>query len=80
MYDTHAPLRCVLRLAGGTAVFFGINALLKLPFSESFLASGTTAAYLVRSARYAIVIFADLALYPMIFRPLDRVFRKKAKA
>ena len=43
-----------------------------------FLDSGSMAAYLVRSLRYAIVTFTDMALYPMVFRPMDRVFQKKA--
>jgi hypothetical protein len=35
------------------------------------------AAYLVRCVRYAIVTFADMALYPMLFGPMDRVFGEK---
>jgi len=76
--NTRKPLRCVLRIVGGVLVFFGVNTLLKLPFSSDFLSSGTMAAYLVRCARYAIVIFVDMALYPMLFRPMDRVFKEQA--
>ena len=75
--NTRVPLRCVLRILGGVAVFFGVNTLLKLPFSKEFLDSGSMAAYLVRSLRYAIVTFTDMALYPMLFRPMDRFFQKK---
>lgn len=75
--NTHRPLRCVLRMIGGVAVFFGINSLLKMPFSKEFLASATTVAFLVRFARYAIVIFIDIALYPMVFKPMDKVFGEK---
>lgn len=66
--NTRSPLRSVLRVLGGVAVFFGLNTLLKLPFSKEFLESGTLAAYLVRTLRYAVVIFADLGVYPLVFR------------
>ena len=46
----------------------------QLPFSSSFLSSGTTLAYLVRSARYAIILFVVVAIYPMAF---DRIGKKK---
>ena len=75
--NTRVPLRCVLRILGGLAVFFGVNTLLKLPFSEAFLSSGTLAAFTVRALRYAIVTFADIALYPMLFKPMDKLFRAK---
>ena len=45
-----------------------------MPFSSSFLSSGTTLAYLVRSARYAIILFVVVAIYPMAF---DRIGKKK---
>ena len=66
--NTRSPLRSVLRVLGGVAVFFGLNTLLKLPFSKDFLENGTMAAYLVRTLRYAVVIFVDLGVYPLVFR------------
>lgn len=39
--NTRNPLRSVLRVLGGVAVFFGLNTLLKMPFSSDFLNSGT---------------------------------------
>lgn len=66
--NTHVWWRCILRVLGGVAVYLALNTLLKLPFSAEFLDGGTMAAYLVRTARYAIVVFADIALYPMLFR------------
>jgi len=75
--NTREPLRAILRVIGGGAVYFGLNLALKLPFSSAFLDSGTFAAHLVRSARYAIVIFAVIALYPLLFRLTARIGRKK---
>jgi len=66
--NTRSPLRSVLRVLGGVAVFFGLNTLLKLPFSKDFLENGTMAACLVRTLRYAVVIFADMGVYPLVFR------------
>ena len=66
--NTRSPLRSVLRVLGGVAVFFGLNTLLKLPFSKEFLENGTMAACLVRTLRYAVVIFADMGVYPLVFR------------
>ena len=66
--NTRSFLWSIVRLACGGAVFFGLNALLKLPFSSEFLDSGTMGALLVRAARYAVVIFVDMGVYPMAFR------------
>ena len=63
----------MLRVLGGVAVFFGLNTLLKLPFSKEFLESGTLAAYLVRTLRYAVVIFVDMGVYPLVFRLTGKV-------
>ena len=71
--NTRVWWKILLRLAGGVAVYFGLNTLLKLPFSPEFPASVTFFAFLVRALRYAIVLFADIALYPMLF---DRIGKK----
>ena len=65
--NTRNPLRGILRVLGGVAIFFGLNTLLKLPFGSEFLESGTAAAHAVRAGRYALAIFADLGLYPLLF-------------
>ena len=65
--ETGNPLAAALRLIGGFAVYFGGNTLLKLPFSKEFLAQPVMAAFLVRTARYAVVSFIMLAIYPMLF-------------
>ena len=72
--STRVWWKIILRLAGGVALYFALNTALKLPFSSAFLDSGTAAAYLVRTLRYTIVLFADIALYPMAF---DRIGKKK---
>ena len=58
----------VARLLGGLAVYLVVNSLLKMPFSKEFLSDGSTAALMVRCARYAIVAFIDFGVYPMLFK------------
>ena len=76
--NTRSVPRCILRVLGGLLVFFGLNSLLKLPFSSDFLASGSLASHLVRTARYTVVTFADMGLYPMLFRLTERIGKKPA--
>ena len=66
--NTRNPLLSVLRIIGGFALYFGLNTVLKLPFSKEFLSSATTAAFLVRAARYCIITFVIIGAYPMVFR------------
>jgi len=64
---TRNPLACVLRVAGGGAIYALLNTLMKLPFSEEFLESASFGQFAFRFARYAIIIFIDIAIYPMLF-------------
>ncbi len=66
--NTQSVIRKMLRLIGAVAIFFALNTLLKLPFSPVFLASGTPLAHFVRTARYAVVIFTLIGIYPLLFR------------
>ncbi len=66
--NTRNPLRMILRVAGGFALFFGLNKVLKLPFSEEFLARQTYPSFLARAGRYAVILFVLMAVYPMAFR------------
>ncbi len=66
--NTRKPLWRLLRLLGGLAIYFALSKLLKLPFSKEFLSGGTTAALLVRCARYAVIAFVGFGVYPMLFR------------
>ncbi len=70
--NTRVPLYCVLRLAGGLAVFLGLSALIKLPFSGEFLASPVPAAFLLRTLRYAVSVFVSLGIYPMSFAKVEK--------
>lgn len=74
--NTRNVLRWVLRLVMGIGLYFGVNELLKLPFSSDFLHSGTMPAYAVRSLRYCVVAFVIIGVYPMLFRVGDKVFKK----
>jgi hypothetical protein len=79
--NTRKPLWTVIRLLGGLAVYFVLNKLLKLPFSEEFLSNGTTASLLVRCARYGVIAFVDFGVYPMLFRLENgRAMKKTDKA
>lgn len=68
----------ILRIVLGFVVYFVLNTVLKLPFPKAFLDSGTTAAMLVRTVRYAVILFVEFGVYPMAFPWLDRVMGKKA--
>lgn len=74
--NTRKPLQCVLRLVGGFAGFGLLDVLLKLPFPSDFLTSGTLPALLVRSARYFVIVFLLLGVYPLAFRFFEKVGRK----
>lgn len=76
--NTKNPVRAILRVVGGGGIYAAMNPLLKLPFSSEFLESGTFAAHLVRTLRYGIIIFVVLAIYPMLFKQVDKLFKKKA--
>ena len=74
--NSRKPIWMILRVLGGFAVYVGCNTLLKLPFSAEFLESGTMIALLVRSARYLLVMFVMMGVYPMLFK-LEKRLRKK---
>ena len=62
----------ILRMAGALVIYFGINTLLKMPFSSEFRASNTFASHLVRTIRYMLVLFVPMAIYPMCFKLFHR--------
>lgn len=74
--NTRSVVRSILRVAGGAAVFFGLNTLLKLPFSSDFLAQPVFAARLIRTLRYTLVLFIDIGVYPMLFKYTAKIGRK----
>ncbi len=74
--DTRNIWAMILRVAGAFTIYYVLNTLLKLPFSREFLASGTLKAFLVRTARYAIIIFAIIGIYPKVFPLFERIGKK----
>ena len=77
--DTRKPVFMVLRLIGGVACFFGLNTLLKLPFSSDFLNAGTMGAFLIRTLRYAIVVFIIIGVYPMLFALCEKTGKSSSR-
>ncbi|MBR2528858.1 MAG: phosphatase PAP2 family protein [Blautia sp.] len=75
--NTRSPLISVLRVLGGTLVYFGLNYLLKLSLDKSFLVSGTMAAFTLRTLRYGLCLFVIIGVYPMLFR-LEKRFTRDA--
>lgn len=72
--ETRNVIGSILRVIGGGALYFGLNALLKMPFPKELLESATMPSFLIRTGRYAIIIFVLIGIYPMIFNLI-----KKAK-
>lgn len=64
---TRNPLAIILRVAGGIAIYYGLEALLVLPFSKELLSSATSLQFLIRFIRYTIIYFIDFGVYPMLF-------------
>ena len=73
--NTRNILRCVLRTLGGAAVYFGLNIVLKLPFPKELLEAGDLTAHMIRSLRYAVVIFAAVGVYPMLFKLTGKLWK-----
>jgi len=74
--ETRSVVRSVLRIVGGGALYFGLNTLLKMPFPKELLESATMLSFLIRTMRYAVIIFILIGIYPMIFDKIH--FGKKA--
>ena len=77
--NTSNIFRCILRTLGGGLIYFGLNEILKMPFPKELLDAGNLAAHLIRSLRYAAVIFVVIGIYPMIFKWTDRLWSKKGE-
>ena len=75
--DTRKIPVMILRTAGAFAAYYLLNTVLKLPFDSGFLNSGTLGAHLVRSLRYAVILFVLFAVYPRCFPFLERLFPGK---
>ena len=74
--DTRNIWAMILRVIGAFAIYFGLNTLMKLPFGEEFLHSASLGALLVRSARYAVILFVIMGIYPKVFPLFEKVGSK----
>ena len=61
--NTRKPLEITLRLLGGGVIYVLCNTVLKRVFP---------AAEVMRTVRYAVVVFLLLGVYPMVFKALKR--------
>lgn len=77
--NTSNIFRCILRTLGGGLIYFGLNEILKMPFPKELLDAGNLAAHLIRSLRYAAVIFVVIGVYPMIFKWTDRLWNRNGE-
>ena len=74
--DTRNLWAKILRVIGAFAIYLVMNTLLKMPFSAEFLTSGTLGAFLIRTARYAIIVFVMIGVYPMVFPLFEKIGKK----
>ena len=75
--DTRNIWAMILRAAGSFAIYFALNTLLKMPFSKEWLDSGELLANLVRTARYAIILFIIIGVYPRVFPAFEKLGKKQ---
>ncbi|MCM1042937.1 MAG: phosphatase PAP2 family protein [Corallococcus sp.] len=81
--NTRSWWRIVLRVAFGGVLYLGLNTLIKLPFNNMiFDVNGNIKDDMVvferifRTIRYAIVSFAAIGVYPLLFKPMEKLWRK----
>ena len=72
--ETRSVIGSLLRVVGGGALYFGLNTLLKMPFPKELLESATMPSFMIRTVRYAIIIFILMGVYPLIF---DKIGKQK---
>ena len=75
--DTRNIWAMILRAAGAFVIYFALNTLLKTPFSKEWLDSGELAANLVRTARYAVILFVIIGVYPRVFPVFEKIGKKQ---
>lgn len=78
--DTKRIPAMVLRVIGAFIIYFAVNSLLKLPFDKDFLAGASLGALLIRTARYAIILFLIMGVYPEIFPLFERIGKDNKKS
>ncbi|MCQ2525076.1 MAG: phosphatase PAP2 family protein [Lachnospiraceae bacterium] len=71
--NTDSIIKSILRTIGGGCLFLATNAVLKLPFTKEFLDTAAMLPWIIRTIRYAIVVFVCVGLYPMIFKYTSKI-------
>lgn len=67
----------VLRVIGALLIYIVVNLLLKIPFDKQFLEGASLVAFLVRTARYSVIMFLITGVYPKIFPLFERIGKKQ---
>ena len=75
--DTRKIPAMILRVLGAILLYFVVNTLLKLPFDKQFLAGTSLAAFLIRTVRYAVIMFLIVGVYPKVFPLFERIGGKE---
>ena len=75
--NTRNVVSMILRVVIVAVIYGGGSVLLKLPFSAEFLESSTMSQYLVRMLRYAIILFMEIGIAPMFYKPLEKLLKIK---
>lgn len=74
--DTKNIAAMILRPLCAFGIYFILNTLLKLPFDKAFLESASLGAFLIRTARYAVIVFVMLGVYPKLFPLFEKIGKK----
>ena len=74
--DTRNFWAMLLRIIGAFTIYAVLDKALKLPFSKEWLNSGELGANLVRTARYAIILFIAVGLYPKVFPAFEKIGKR----
>ena len=75
--ETRSIPAMILRVLGAFIIYFAVNTLLKMPFDPAFLTGASLMALLVRTGRYAIIMFLIVGVYPMVFPLYEKIGKKR---
>ena len=78
--DTRNGWAMAVRTLGALVIYFGLNTLLKLPFDKAYLDSAALGALLIRTVRYAIIIFVIMGIYPKLFPHFEKLGKRRSAA
>lgn len=74
---TRRILAMIFRVFGAVLIYLVLNTLLKLPFDKQFLSGTSLGALLIRTGRYAIIMFLIMGVFPMSFPSFERIGKKQ---